>query len=117
MARKPAKPAEADAGPALTAGARDPVTPAFYQYADAAALQAVAKGVANEGQQRRALSWIVEVCADTYGLSYRGDKTHDTSFAEGKRAVGLQIVKLTKINLGPLREAEERRAKAASSKE
>lgn len=58
------------------------------------AIKAIAKGVANEGQQKTALRWIVEDAAATYGLSYqsgeRGER--DTCFMEGRRYVGLQIV-------------------------
>lgn len=84
-----------------------PWKPHPYELADATAIQAIANGTADSEQQRRALRWIVE-CADTYGLSYRpgagGDR--DTAFAEGKRSVGLQLVKLVNLNVGKLRRSE-----------
>lgn len=76
-----------------------PVVPPAYDDADVAAIQAVARGDATQGQQERALAWIVETLCETYGLSYRPESSHETAFAEGKRFVGLQIVKLTKITL------------------
>ena len=76
-----------------------PWHPAPYEPADVYAIKALVSGVANEGQQKRALDWIVNTLCETYGLSFRpGDNgDRDTVFAEGKRHVGMQIVKLTKI--------------------
>lgn len=71
-----------------------PHHPAPYDPADAYALKALQRGEANEGQQKRALAWIINQCAGTYDLSFRPENPHETSFAEGKRFVGLQIVKL-----------------------
>lgn len=71
--------------------------PAAYDRADVLALKALAAGVANEGQQRRALDWIVNRAAQTYDLSYRSDADggdRETAFAEGRRFVGLSAVKL-----------------------
>lgn len=84
--------------------------PPPYENGDVAALQALASGTANEAQQKAALRWIIEVAADTYGMSYRPNSTHDTAFAEGKRAVGLAVVKLLKLNLGALAKAKADRA-------
>lgn len=80
-----------------------PWMPPGYEPEDAAAMQAMAKGTANGAQQIRALTWIIERAADTYGMSYRpggheGDR--DTVLAEGRRFVGNQIIKLTKVKLG-----------------
>jgi hypothetical protein len=68
--------------------------------ADAAAIQALAHGVANEGQQKLALALIINKLCGTYDLSFRpgglaGVRAAD--FAEGKRHVGNQIVRLTKL--------------------
>lgn len=77
-----------------------PWKPAKYELPDATSIQALAKGEANPDQQMRVLKWIIESAAGTYEPSYRpgqeGDR--DTSFAEGRRFVGLQIVKLLKLN-------------------
>lgn len=76
-----------------------PWLPAPYQPVDTAALHALEAGNASPGQQQRALAWIINVLCGTYDLSYRpgegGDR--ETAFAEGKRHVGLQIVKQLKI--------------------
>ena len=85
-------------------------THAPYETADAYALKAVANGTANEEQQRRAMRWVIEAAAGTYELSYRpGDSSRDTDFAEGRRFVGLQIVKLINMPgdvLNPRRTSE-----------
>lgn len=70
---------------------------------DAGALKALARGDADAGQQQRALKWIIESAAGTYDLSFRPDP-HQTAFAEGRRFVGLQVVKLLKIDLPALKE-------------
>lgn len=94
---------------AMPVGGRDPARPASYDEADVAAIQAIATGSATAAQQQRALRWIVEAAADAYGLSYRGGDAQATAFAEGKRFVGLQIVKLSKLRLDALRAADESR--------
>ena len=83
--------------------------PAGYALADATAVQALSKGIANAEQQIRALRWIVEAVAGTYDLSYRpgaDEGRRDTDFAEGRRFVGLQIVKMTRADLAKLRKLE-----------
>ena len=72
-----------------------PHVPPKYEAADCAAFIALARGEAAPEQQRRALDWIIREAAGTYDLSYRPDSERATAFAEGKRFVGLQIVKLT----------------------
>ncbi len=80
-----------------------PHIPSEYKKRDLYALQALEKGEATPEQQTRALMWIIE-CAGTYDLSYRPDSPDQTIFAEGKRHVGLQIIKLLKLNPGKLKE-------------
>lgn len=81
----------------------EPWKPAPWDVADAGALQALSRGEANDAQQKRALRFVIESLAGTYDLSYRSGKPDDTAFAEGKRSVGLQIVKLLHVNLGAIR--------------
>lgn len=81
----------------------EPHDPAFYDLADAAAVQALARGNATPEQQQRAIKWIVSA-AGTYDLSYRPDSSRATDFSEGKRWVGSQVVKLTNIDLSALKE-------------
>jgi hypothetical protein len=87
----------------------NPWKPAKWDYPDAAAIQALAQGNATEGQQKRALRFIVEGLCATYDMSYRPDSQRDTDFAEGKRHVGNQIVKLTKVNLNAMKLAKEKK--------
>lgn len=73
-----------------------PFLPAPYDEATTGAIKALAAGNANEGQQQRALKWIIETLCGTYDLSFRPDD-RETVFAEGKRFVGMQIVKQMKL--------------------
>jgi len=82
---------------------REACHPAAWALPDAAALQALSRGDAGPDQQKRALTFIVESLAGTYDLSFRGGKPDETAFAEGKRFVGMQIVKLVKVNLAAIR--------------
>lgn len=80
-----------------------PWAPAKWTDAEAGAIQAMARGDADGPAQQRALKWIVETLCGTYDLSFRADSERVSAFAEGKRFVGLQIVKMTKLNLAALR--------------
>lgn len=74
-----------------------PWHPATYDESITMAVKALAAGNANEGQQQRALDWIVRTLCGTYDLTYRPDSERDSVFAEGKRFVGLQLVKQMKL--------------------
>ena len=74
-----------------------PWHPAPYDESVTGSLKALHAGVANAGQQQRALKWIIEALCGTYDLSYRPESDRDSSFAEGKRFVGMQIVKQLKL--------------------
>lgn len=82
----------------------DPWKPSAWQKADAGALQALTRGDAPVHQQQRAIKYIVEVLCATYDTSYRSEKPLDTAFAEGKRFVGAQIVKLCNLNLAAFKD-------------
>ena len=73
--------------------------PAGYDSSVSAALRALNAGTAVAGQQQVALRWIIEEAARTYDASYRpgADGDRETAFAEGRRFVGLQIVKVMKL--------------------
>lgn len=79
-----------------------PWQPVEYLPADVAAIQALSKGNATPDQQVRAIKFIVERMCGTYDLSYRATSSRDTDFAEGKRYVGLQIVKFSRLNVAAL---------------
>lgn len=73
-----------------------------YEDGDVYAIKALAAGKANEGQQQRALAWIVNVLCDTNALSFRPYSPRETDFAEGKRHVGIQIRKLVELPVSAL---------------
>lgn len=79
------------------------ILPANYGPAEAAAIQALNRGDATEHQQRIALKWIIEGAAATYDTSFSPDSDRLTSFAEGRRFVGSQVVKLLKIDVSKLK--------------
>lgn len=82
---------------------RDPAwMPPAYSVAEIEALKAMARGEAQPHQQKMALDWLINTAAGTYDLSYRSDAEggeRETAFAEGRRFVGMQAVKL--VNLPP----------------
>jgi len=75
--------------------------PAPWENHEAEAIQALFDGRATPDQQRTALKWILDGACALYDLSYRPgpEGERDTSLAEGRRFVGLQIVKLSRLNL------------------
>lgn len=81
----------------------EPWKPAQWEEADGQAIQAVLLGRASEDQQKRAMVFIIHNICGTYDLSYRPTGDRDTVFAEGKRFVGLQLVKFAQLNLAQLR--------------
>lgn len=78
--------------------------PAEWDKADAHAIKALAAGTATEDQQRRALNWIVHKAAGTYDMTFRPEGDRDTSFAEGRRFVGNQLVKLINLDFSKLKD-------------
>lgn len=75
-----------------------------YTVHDASAVQALVSGRdVPAAVAKRAFDYIVDVLAATYDQSYRPDRPQDTAFAEGRRFVGLQLVKLSKLNLNNLK--------------
>lgn len=83
----------------------DAFTPADFDIADVAAIKALERGTATEDQQKRALDWIINRAALTYDLDYRTE-SRDHAFSSGRRFVGLQIVKMLKLDLGKLKQQE-----------
>ena len=72
-----------------------------YSKADVIAIQRVAAGDAEPIHQKRVIDILVNKIAETYNLSFRPDDDggeRATAFAEGKRYVGSQLVKLMKAN-------------------
>lgn len=71
------------------------------------AFQSIEAGLANEHQQKLALKWLLHEVCRTYDMSYRPQDTHATAFAEGRRAVGLEIVTMLKVNTTEIRRKDE----------
>lgn len=105
MRRKKAEPKPKEDTRIIHVGSKDPTVPAKYGPAEVAAIQSL---LGNE-QGKRALDWIVHGACDAYGMSFRGDP-YDTAFAEGKRFVGNQVIKLMKIRLDTVEAAVKRRS-------
>ena len=80
---------------------RRPWHPVSWEKPEIAAVQALERGDANPEQQRTALNWIIMVAAGTYEETYYPD-ARDSDFAQGRRFVGLQIVKMLKLALSRL---------------
>lgn len=98
--------------PPAPPGPPKPWQPYIFEPADATAVQAVARGEASAEQQRRVLDLVINRLACTYDMSYRPDSERDSVFAEGKRNVGLQLVKLANVSVTELlRREKERDAK------
>lgn len=88
--------------------AKKPIPPFLrcdYDLPVVSAIQALQRGDASPEQQQAALNWIVNQAAATYGTSFQLEGDRETAFAEGRRYVGTQIVKLTKLSLNALRKA------------
>jgi hypothetical protein len=84
-----------------------PYDPVKFTKSQASAIQAVAAGIADDRQQRRALDCILTSVCDLNGLSYRPDEAggeRATAFAEGKRFVALQLCKALKLNIDLIKE-------------
>lgn len=63
------------------------------------ALRAMHEGNAEPHQQKKLLEWLVNDLCETHGLSFRPDSDRATAFAEGKRFVGLQIIKQLNVTI------------------
>lgn len=90
---------------------------AEYEIADAAAIQAVAHGRASEEQQKRAIKWIVEAGAMTYDETFHPDSERASAFMQGRRFVGMQIVKFTRVSINALKKQATPDAPASDSGE
>jgi hypothetical protein len=84
----------------------EPWKPTPWETEDAGAIQALMRGNAQPHQQQHALKYIVEMLAGYYEISFKSGPDGDrlTAFAEGKRFVGQQIVKLSKLNLSKFKD-------------
>jgi hypothetical protein len=85
---------------------KNPWEPPDYDDGVVYAIRALHGGVANDGQQKLAWSWIMYITGageEWADLSFRpgqnGDR--DTTFAEGKRFPGLQLRKMLHPSVTP----------------
>ena len=72
--------------------------PPRYDAADIEAFRALERGDASPHLQQRALKWLIERAAMTYDLSFAPESDRMSAFAEGRRFVGLQIIKMLVLN-------------------
>lgn len=89
---------------------KKPVPPHFrcdYDLPVVAAAQALQRGEASAEQQKQFLSWLINQACATYGTSFSELGDRETSFAEGRRFVGTQIVKLLHLSLNALRKGSQ----------
>ena len=71
----------------------------------ASAIQALIKGEATPDQQRGAMHWLINQACGTYNISFSEIGDRETCFAEGRRFVGTNIVKLNTLSINALRKA------------
>lgn len=85
---------------------RAPWLPTAYDIADAGGLQALQRGDATPDQQKRTLDFvIVQLCGTYEQTFYPGaDGQRNSDFAQGRRTVGLEIVKLLNLALSRVRD-------------
>lgn len=76
-----------------------PYMPTEYEKKHVASWQALTRGQATEHQQRLIAEYIVHVLCGTYDLPYFPDSVRDSDFAQGKRFIGLQLVKFSNLSL------------------
>jgi len=82
-----------------------PYEPPKFEPADASAFQALRRGDASEAQQKRALEWFI-TASGTHDLDYRKDP-RDHAFVSGRRFMGLQVIKMLKLNASKLVKPKE----------
>lgn len=68
----------------------------------ASAAQALQKGTATAIQQQEFLAWLINQAAMTYDISFQIEGDRETAFAEGRRFVGANVVKLLKLSTNAL---------------
>ena len=72
-----------------------------YVAADITAIQHLEQGNASPDMQKRALALIINNLAMTYHPSFM-DTDRETTFKEGRRYVGLELVNMLKLNASKL---------------
>ena len=81
------------------------------------AFKAIATGTASDRQQKIALAWLINDCCGTYDVTYFPDSERNSSFAQGKRHVGLQVVKMVNLPAEILNNPKQPRKRGATTTE
>lgn len=81
----------------------DALKPVFYDDDTLFAMRALHEGVANAGQQKMVLSWLIRDVTKYHDLSFRPgqDGRRETDFMEGRRFCGATIVKMLQPEVLP----------------
>jgi len=85
------------------AGAKDWLIPEA-KFSDTAAIQALSRGEANADQQKAAIKYIIEKVCMTYDETFHLTNERVSSFYQGRRFCGNQIIKEINIDLRALTE-------------
>ncbi len=109
LVKRPVKPKKSDQdrlAEALKTRAQRPDAPAHYTLADVAAVQALCRGEATDYQQKRVVEWLLYCAAGVHEHHfYPSDR--ETAFSLGRKFVGDQFQKASKIDLALLRRNED----------
>ena len=86
-----------------------PWLPTEAEPADVWAVKNIAAGNASEGQQKRFLAFVINQVCRTYDMSFRPgpDGERATAFAEGRRAVGNELVRMVNTDVRKLPTQEQ----------
>lgn len=76
--------------------------PAPYDISDVTAFQRCWDGTAEAHQQRAVIEWIL-FASGKNGPAFAPGQPDVTAFAEGKRWLGIQVMKLLNLNIASLR--------------
>lgn len=69
------------------------VKPAAYDQEVLYAFRALFEGKANDGQQKRAMEWLL-LNACHIGMTSFAETDRETAFLEGQRSIGVQLARL-----------------------
>jgi hypothetical protein len=81
-----------------------PDQPAPFEEADVYAVQALFNGTANDGQQKRAVKWILEEACKVKDLPWVAgglEGQRATDFANGRKFAGHQVLKMLELRFTP----------------
>ena len=81
-----------------------PDQPASFEDEDVHAVQALFRGAASDGQQKRAIAWILEHACKVKDLPWVAgglEGQRATDFANGRKFAGHQILKMLELRIAP----------------